>query len=704
MSSKGKSRVERRAARQRQLDMMEAEASGTAVSMDLDASSASSVDSEGRYVSIRQRNQETARRFLYDEDEALQRGPSTKNTTSTGGFATRASTTTAVNLMDHEAGLYAQQDTSFFGRMKRFFTGTDHATSEHDAMAADSEVYLGDYHHRSSRSSSSICGPTMARLRYMLYASKNRILVVLILFVAIFIVAFYCLRVLGGAPSVTPEQQLRTKNSERFNQIMDHIVLQGVSDPQHFLVSTSSQSRALRWIAYSDKARVDPDDSMILQRFALAVFFYDSFMHFQQKAGKQKPIETEDDQYEGVPVAGWKIQTNWLSNSGFCSWFGVECELRTIDGIEMRTYDDNAPIYALNLTSNYVWGEIPFEIKALHSIERLDLSKNRISGKFPPEVRYLPQLKYLYFTKNKMTGELPTEIGYMQSAVEILLDSNKFSGSIPTEINRLSNLRVLDFSDNLFNNQIPKIGGLTNLKNLHLQSNEFSGTVPFSVSELHELRELYIDMNKFKGTLAPEMESLENLRVFSAHENMLSGMFPSGILESNRELQHVTINHNRFTGALPTWEGALEQLETLDMHDNLFSGTFPTQWTNMPKLQVLHLQNNRVSGNIPPTIGSLTSVKELWLSNNTITGPVPAELGSCSSLEFAYLQYNKLSGALPDELGNLRMLETMRLESNSFTGFLPQQVCNLKSFDRLKYVSSDCESGQIQCSCCDRCF
>lgn len=702
----GKSTIDRRTARQRQLDMMEAEASGTAVSMELDTAAA---DSEGRFVSIRQRNKETARRFLYDEDEALQITALTKNTTSAGGFATRSVTTNAVNLMDHEAGLYARQDNSFMTRLKRFFFGAEQTNSENDAMAADTEVYFGDQRPPRSSSSStttaSTCATVCGRARYIFRSSKHRVLTMLILFLAVFMLIFFTLRALKGSSTPpTPEQVLRSANSERFNQIMDHIIIQGVTDPRNFLVKTSAQSRALRWIAYTDPARIDPDDSMILQRFALAVFFYNSFMFFERSAGRQKAIETEDDQFEGVPIAGWMIQSNWLTEKGICTWYGVECERRTVDGIDMQKYDDNAPVHALNLTGNTVWGTIPFEIKALHSIERLDLSRNRISGKFPREVRFLPRLKHVYLTKNRMTGELPQEIGHMQKTVELLLNQNKFSGSIPTEINRLSNVRVLDLSENLLTNQFPAINGMSNLKYLHLASNDFSGTLPFSLSELHELHEIHVEKNKFSGTIPPEMESLLNLRIIFAHDNLLTGKLPDGLFESNKELEHVTINHNKFTGPLPPSAGQLAHLHTLDMHNNLFSGSFPTEWTNMPKLQVLHLQNNRMQGSIPATIGKLRSVKELWLSNNTITGPIPGEISECKSLEFAYLEQNQMSGKLPSEMGGMKGLETIRLESNLFTGFVPQQLCNLKSFDRLKFISSDCTSGNLQCSCCNRCY
>jgi len=693
---KSSTSYERRAAMQRQLDAMEAEASGTRPSMNID------MGDEGEFVSVRQRNQETARRFLYDEDDEAAGVLTSKNKNTTMAaanlFGNRGPETGGVNLMDHETGIYSNEDHSFTGRIRRFFLGdVAHQPGEHDAIAADSEVYLGEQ-ARASRSSS-----IFVRLRHLLCSSHQRVLVCLIFFTAFFMAAFFSVHTFGN--KTTPEQQLRSENSDRFNDLLDLITLEGVSDMNTFLVLTSPQSRALRWVAYSDQARLEPGDPVMIQRYALAVFFYNSFMVFEKMAGAQAPIEKgEDDQFEGVPIAGWYIQDYWLTEKGICYWHGIECAVKNIGGIEKRTYDENAPIYSFNMTNNYVWGDIPNEIKALHSIERLDLSGNRLQGKFPSEVRRLTKLKYIKLQHNKMTGSLPIHIGFMQSAIELDISKNKFSGSIPTEINRLSNIRILDFSNNVFTNQFPMIRNLKELRYLHLGSNELSGTVPFSLAETPEVREVYLEKNKLTGTIAPEMETLSKLRIFSAYDNKISGNFPNYMFYSNEELEQVSIQFNSFTGSIPTFAGRLRTLHTLQMHDNDFTGTFPSEWQFMTSLRILHLQNNRMHGSLPPTVNKFPVLKELWISHNDLTGAIPPEFSESNSLEQLYLDHNKLQGQIPPEMSQMAKLETLRLEENAITGSVPDEVCNMKTF-QLRFMSMDCVN-EITCpdNCCNKCY
>mmetsp|Transcript_33340 Transcript_33340/g.69450 ORF Transcript_33340/g.69450 Transcript_33340/m.69450 type:complete len:691 (-) Transcript_33340:929-3001(-) len=688
-SRKTGSQYERRAARQRQMDQMEAEASGTRASMQLETGS------QDAFVSMRQRNQETARRFLYDEDEGVQTTAAVKNTTTAANlFGNRDEPgMEGVNLMDHETGIYTNQDNSFTGRLKRFFLG-DAGPGEHDAIAADSEVYLGD---RASRTSS-----ILVRLRLLLCSSKQRVLACCIVFVALFGVAFYSMHLTKGGPS--EQQKLFSENSSRFKNLWDVITLEGISDPQTLLNVTSPQARALRWIAYSDPARLEPEDPVMVQRYALAVFFFNSYMFFAAKSGAVQKIDPKDEQAQGVPIAGWYVQQHWLTESGICRWHGVQCAVKQIDGVDVRQYDANDKIYALNLTHNYVWGTIPDEVKGLQTIERLDLSRNRISGNFPGEVRRLTKLKVVKFQDNRMTGELPREIGFMQAATELDVSRNEFSGSVPTEIARLSNLHTLDMSKNKFTKQIPMLRGLHNLRYLYLDENDFSGTVPFSFAEIPEIRELHFAKNRIGGTIAPEMQTLSKLRIFNAHDNNIQGKFPNKLFATNVELEQVSLQFNNMTGSIPTDAGHLTGLHTLQMHDNMFTGSFPTEWKSMESLEVLHLQNNQMHGKLPPNIAFFKKLKELWLANNQITGPVPTELIGCTALESAYLDHNKFSGAVPPELGQMKQLQTLRLEGNDINGNVPNAVCDLKTY-RLRFFSMDCES-EVTCpsNCCDKCY
>lgn len=672
--------------------MMEADASGTRAVMQLETGSGE----EGRFVSMRQRNQETARRFLYDEDEGVQTKTTVKNTTTAASlFGNREeSDMEAVNLMDHETGIYTQQqDKSFTGRVKRFFFGGA-SPGEHDAIAADSEVYLGD---RASRTSS-----IFVRLRHLLCGSLQRFLVCCIVIVSLFAIAFYSLEFFQ-THHLSPEEELFKQNTVRFREIWEVITFEGISEPEALLNATSPQARAMRWIAYSDPAQLEPDNQIIIQRYALAVFFFNSYMFFVQKVNAQQIIEHENgDQFQGVPTVGWYAQDYWLTEKGICLWYGVECGLRQINGIQQNQYDDNDHIVAMNLTNNYVWGTIPNEIKGLSSLERLDLSRNRVSGRFPAEVRRLTKLRYLKLQDNRMTGPLPIQVGFMQSATDVVISNNEFTGSVPTEIRNLSNLITLDFSKNKLSKQFPSLSGLLRLRYLYLQNNEFTGTLPFSFVEIIDVREIHVENNRMGGTIHPEFQTLSKLRVFSAQDNEFKGKLPKYMFQSNTELEYFSVQFNQISGELPSFAGQLTALRTMLLHDNSITGSFPTEWTNMENLEILHMQNNEMHGKIPENIGTFKKLREFWVNNNLFTGPVPSSISECTSLELAYLQKNKFSQQIPAEIGNMATLRTLRLEENDVVGAVPESICNLNS---LTFFSTDCQS-KVTCpdGCCNQCY
>jgi Leucine-rich repeat (LRR) protein len=701
-----KTSYERKLARQRQLEMMEAAASGTAPSMELQMSSFAETD--GNF--LRSRVTENSASI----DTAIQSSNSTisnaSNTSSMGGrrpnssaqstnlFARPEQTGTSLNLMDHSTGIYEEQRGGFIHKIKNLFvarTGT-----EHDASPAIGEDYVGDVYQRRPQSR---LNPFVAKFRSIL-SDRKRVLALVAVMGAVFVVIFATTNMNASssknkAPS---DKVVRAQHSENFNAIFDVVVMMGVSESKAFLSTVTPEFHALRWISYSDTAGLEPTDPMTLQRYALAVFFYASYLEFETIAGAQKPIENEDAQYEGVPNPGWTRKDYWLTNKGVCSWYGVECPPRMVNGKMVTRYDDNMPIVGLNLTSNRMYGTLPPEFKGLDSMEYLDFSDNRMHGTMPPQMGSLYALKQLYMYRNDMTGQLPAELGSMESAEEVRLSSNKFSGTIPSELSRLFNVWSIGLDHNQMTGTVPDLVRCRQLKHLYLNDNMLNGKFPFVIAKLSGLNELELQNNKLSGTIPPEVESLRFLDNFQVQNNVISGEIPGHIFTKLTHLKTLNMQQNQFRGNAPTQIGNLKNLRELKLNDNKLDGSLPTEWGRLSTLEIMHIFNNKIGGKMPTEVGKMLELKEFHAQNNEFN-QLPTELGMLEDLVNLYLEHNKFGGEIPAELGNLGRLETLKLYHNLLTGSVPTNICNLKDTKSLRFIEADCHD-RVECECCDKCY
>lgn len=689
--SSGQSEYERRAARQRQLDLMEASASGVLPEMELDTSGLGPSQESG-FTSVRQRNQETARRFLYDEDDIAPSHRASLNTAHAQLFSPRTGSVHRVNLMDHEAGVYADPETDEYGSSFVDALFGVKPVGELGADGVDGDIYLGDgkASGRASRTSG-LCANLRKR------TATGRKLRFMILGMLIF--GFVVLIMLATKDDTEKNAEiLHEENSERYDKILEKLTLTGISKRETFDMETSTEHDALRWVAYSDPARLDPEDPMLIQRYVLAVFYYGSYNDFVRDHGEQAPIENGDEQFEGVPVPGFHRRDYWLTEKGVCLWYGVECEER--DGLTQ--YNADANIVSIDLSFNHVYGHIPREFKGLTSLRNLNFSGNDLKGTFPPEMGRMFRLKTMDLHGNKLTGELPKEMGFLEGMYELNLSNNKFKGTIPLDIERMYNLRKLNFDDNEFSGEFPSIKNLANIEALILSNNKFSKTIPESFTFLENLTELRLDSNEFVGPIPEGFKQLQKLKILSLQKNSLSGSLPGAIFESNKDLEQIYLEFNELTGELPDSIGELQSLITLKMNDNLIEGPIPEAWTDLKSLKEFRLQNNKLKGPLPDSLGKMPSLQELQLDHNDIDGQIPMNLGEANNLETVYLNNNGLTGEVPVELSNLSKLGTLRLEENSLIGIVPTEVCQLTTESTLSYLSIDCKE-EVECDCCT-CF
>ncbi|XP_062189540.1 probable LRR receptor-like serine/threonine-protein kinase At1g74360 [Phragmites australis] len=112
----------------------------------------------------------------------------------------------------------------------------------------------------------------------------------------------------------------------------------------------------------------------------------------------------------------------------------------------------------VQLSRNFLSGEIPPEIGAMRNLSLLHLDDNRLTGQLPPEIGQLP-LVVLNVSRNNISGAIPPEIGSILCLEMMDLSYNNFSGELPASLSKLTELNRFNVSYNpLLSGSVPTAG------------------------------------------------------------------------------------------------------------------------------------------------------------------------------------------------------------------------------------------------------
>jgi Leucine-rich repeat (LRR) protein len=352
---------------------------------------------------------------------------------------------------------------------------------------------------------------------------------------------------------------------------------------------SSSQSRALDWIAKMDRQRSNV--RRMTQRFALATIYYTT------SGGK------------------WTRDGGWLnSTENECKWFGCNCT-------------ENGTIVDLILDSNNLVGTLPNELSLLKDLKSLQLNDNQdLHGTLTPEIGTLSALQMVDLSGTSISGRLPTEIGRLSQLTGLYVGRSLVSGVIPTEIGLLASLIELD----LFGTRI-------------------LGTIPSSLGRLSKLVFLDAGNNKLSSSIPAEFGLMSSLTFINLSDNLLTG---TSVRVPSLSIQDVVLSDNFLNGSIPTDIGQDIRLRTLMLDGNDFVGRIPTELGRLSNLMRLFLYDNELRGTIPTQLGSLTNLQDkgLSLDQNLLTGTLPTELGRLSNVLYMDFYQNPLRGSVPTEL------------------------------------------------------
>ncbi|KAI3523455.1 hypothetical protein L1887_01599 [Cichorium endivia] len=86
----------------------------------------------------------------------------------------------------------------------------------------------------------------------------------------------------------------------------------------------------------------------------------------------------------------------------------------------------------IDLSSNNLTGQIPYELTNLHELNALNLSKNALSGEIPRKIGQMKKLLSLGLSRSSLSGRMPSSMSEMSLLNDLDVSFNNLSGRIPT--------------------------------------------------------------------------------------------------------------------------------------------------------------------------------------------------------------------------------------------------------------------------------
>ena len=237
----------------------------------------------------------------------------------------------------------------------------------------------------------------------------------------------------------------------------------------------------------------------------------------------------------------------------------LDVAANNLTGVIPPTFGNLTSLTVLSLARKNFFAKIPNELgHHLHNLQTLQLSENWFDGKIPYSIYNIFSLIYLSSTQNMLVGDLPTDMGLaLPNLAELYLGHNQLEGPIPSSLSNASQIQFLNFSSNQFQESVPLLGNLKNLRILHLGLNNLSSTTK-------------LNLRVFKS-----LASCTQLELLYLNDNQLTGALPTSFANLSTHLLEFCIGSNFLIGSIPQGFERFQNLWAIEMHHNLFTGTMP---------------------------------------------------------------------------------------------------------------------------------
>ncbi|KAJ4773745.1 Leucine-rich repeat (LRR) family protein [Rhynchospora pubera] len=170
------------------------------------------------------------------------------------------------------------------------------------------------------------------------------------------------------------------------------------------------------------------------------------------------------------------IIPNWIRNREMRDVHLASCGIKGLP----QAFAKPETLNSLNLSSNFLTGEINGFLTNMTNLVSLDLSKNRITGFISQFGKQMsPNLKWLDLSNNGMSGQIPSSISNLTALKRLDLSRNQIKGIIPDSMGQMASLVWLDLSHNQLIGKIPEtFAGLSKLGHVNFRVNKLCGEIP----------------------------------------------------------------------------------------------------------------------------------------------------------------------------------------------------------------------------------
>ena len=257
------------------------------------------------------------------------------------------------------------------------------------------------------------------------------------------------------------------------------------------------------------------------------------------------------DFYHGSNGTSWLVQTNWLSDSPTCTWFGITC-------------DETGFVEGVVLQNNWLMSTGSEKVSRIFSLAHLNVRGRAYCFVYNLSYSYmsLTLLILVLQIKNLDLKGNEVNLDFQQIPVTSALEFLRLSGTginSLTGISRASNLKALHVTNNHIETIPSEVYQLSNLESLFISFNALTGTISRRIGELSNLKELYMFGNQLTGTIPTQIGNLKSLTDFVVSNNFLSGKLPTE-LNSMPSLEQVSVYDQQglelITGPVPSFSQA----------------------------------------------------------------------------------------------------------------------------------------------------